>query len=136
VGLEGGCVCGAVRYRLSARPFDCGYCHCRVRQRASAAPVLVFASVPKGSYEFAQGAPQKRRSSDIGERLHCADCGTPLAMHVAYQPDLIDITVITLDDPSAVAPQFHIWCESAVPWLEIADTLPDAVGGVEFRPGG
>ncbi|HEX6636422.1 MAG TPA: hypothetical protein VF033_02095 [Steroidobacteraceae bacterium] len=38
-GLEGGCACGAVRYRLASAPFDAGYCHCEVCRRSSGAPV-------------------------------------------------------------------------------------------------
>jgi hypothetical protein len=93
-------------------------------QRTAGAPVLAFASVPKDALQWIKGYPKKRRSSDIGERWHCQDCGTPLVMHVSYQPDCIDFAVVTLDDPSKVVPEFHIWRESAVAWFDTADALP------------
>jgi hypothetical protein len=124
IKFEGGCSCGAVRYEVRAALTDCGYCHCRMCQMASGAPVLVFATAPFDAYAITRGAPRKRRSSGFGERWHCAECGTPLAMRVDYEPDSIDVAVITLDDPALVAPQFHIWTESAVDWVQLGDELP------------
>src|SRR6202035_3322444 len=43
----GRCLCGAVRYKLESAPFDAGYCHCRICQLASGAPVMAFATVPR-----------------------------------------------------------------------------------------
>jgi hypothetical protein len=123
IRFEGGCSCGAVRYEVRASLTECGYCHCRMCQMASGAPVLVFASAPFNAYVVTRGEPRKRRSSGFGERWHCADCGTPLAMRVDYEPDSIDVAVITLDEPALVAPEFHIWTESAVDWFDIDDAL-------------
>jgi hypothetical protein len=90
---------------------------------SSGAPVLVFATAPFSSYVITRGTPRKRRSSGFGERWHCADCGTPLAMRVDYEPESIDVAVVTLDEPSLVAPQFHIWTESAAEWFATDDDL-------------
>jgi hypothetical protein len=119
----GGCACGAIRYRINAALTDCGYCHCRMCQRASGAPVLVFASAPVDALDITSGRPCKRRSSPFAERWHCTHCGTQLAMRTDYDPGAIDIAVVTLDDPTLAAPQFHIWRESALPWFETADEL-------------
>jgi hypothetical protein len=124
IRLEGGCSCGAVRYEVRARLTECGYCHCRMCQMASGAPVLIFASAPFSAYAITRGEPRKRRSSGFGERWHCADCGTPLAMRVDYEPDSIDVAIISLDETDHVAPEFHIWTESTAPWFSIDDTLP------------
>ena len=121
--FEGGCSCGAVRYEVRAPLVDCGYCHCRMCQMASGAPVLVFATAPMSAFAITRGAPRKRRSSGFGERWYCAECGTPLAMRVDYEPQSIDVAIITLDDPAAVAPQFHIWTESDVDWFKLDDAL-------------
>jgi len=120
----GGCLCGAIRYRLASVPFDAGYCHCRICQLASGAPVLAFATVPRGDYVVARGAPKRRASSDFGERWFCGDCGTPLTMLVAHQPDTLDFTIATLDLPAALAPGFHIWCRGRITWFDTADDLP------------
>lgn len=132
---EGGCACGAIRYRLDSAPFDAGYCHCRICQLTSGAPVMAFATVPRGDLRFLTGSPARRRSSEFGERWFCRDCGTPLAMIVDHQPDTIDIPIATLDEPDTLAPAFHIWTRSRIAWFEIANDLdrharfrPDTVG--------
>ena len=124
LGLTGGCLCGAVRYRLDAEPFDAGYCHCRICRTWSGAPVLAFATVPLGAFILTAERPRVRRSSDFGERWFCDACGSPLAMRVDHQPDTIDFTLATLDTPEVVRPGFHIWTERQVEWFDTCDDLP------------
>jgi len=131
MSLEGGCLCGSVRYRLDAEPFDAGYCHCETCRRSAGAPVLVFACVATPAFVVTQGSPRRWRSSESGERWFCGDCGSQLAMHVDYQPATIAFTIATLDDPATVPPGFHIWTKSRIAWFDIADTLPRSP---EFRP--
>jgi hypothetical protein len=111
--LTGGCVCGAVRYRLAAQPFDAEYCHCETCRRSAGAPVLAFASVPRDAFEVVQGELRTRRSSDFGTRGFCPECGAQLTMQVDHQPDVMDFTLASLDTPEAVAPQFHLWVSRA-----------------------
>ena len=114
---SGGCLCGAIRYRLASEPFDAGYCHCRMCQRFSGAPVMAFASVPCTDLILERGTPAKHRSSDLGERWFCRECGGSLAMWTRYAPELIDIAVATLDDPTDV-PR-----ESRIGWFDTIDAL-------------
>ena len=123
-GLTGGCLCGAIRYRLDADPFDAGYCHCHICRVWSGSPVLAFATVPRPAFVLTRGAPQVHRSTDFGERLFCAQCGSPLAMRVDHQPDTIDFTIATLDTPEAVRPGFHIWAEGRIAWFDTRDDFP------------
>jgi hypothetical protein len=122
----GRCACGSVRYRLDSAPFDAGWCHCRICQLVSGAPAMVFATVPAGDLAFTKGEEKVKAyaSSSFGHRLSCGQCGTPLAMKVDHQPDTIDFTVATLDDPDAVAPGFHIFDGSRIGWFETANHLP------------
>lgn len=121
---RGGCLCGAIRYRLASELTDAGYCHCRMCQRFSGAPVMAFASVPRGDFILERGEPVRRRSSDLGERWFCQGCGSSLAMWVHYAPDMIDIALANLDDPIDVPPQFHIWRQSRIGWFDTIDALP------------
>ena len=130
-GLAGGCACGAVRYRLASAPFDAGYCHCELCRRSSGAPLLAFASVPRSDFAITEGEPRRRRSTSFGERWFCADCGTQLAMWVDHQRDTIDFTVCSLDEPSRVAPGFHIFFASRPAWFDVRDSLPRHA---RFRP--
>ncbi len=125
-GMTGGCACGTVRYTLLSDPFDAGWCHCRTCQLNSGAPAMMFASVRARDLVFTEGKDQVRRfkSSNFGHRLFCGACGTPIAMQVDHQPETIDFSATTLDDPAAVEPGFHIFWASRVPWFEPKDDLP------------
>lgn len=132
-GLTGGCACGAVRYALRSAPFDTGWCHCRTCQRNSGAPAMVFSTVPHADFVLTTGPDRVKRfnSSGFGHRLFCGDCGTPLAMAVDHQPETIDFSVATLDEPGRVAPGFHIFWDSRIGWFDPGDTLPRHA---RFRP--
>ena len=132
--LAGGCLCGAVRYRLESKPFDGGWCHCRTCQLNSGAPAMAFASVRNGDWVVTAGANKLRRtrSSSFAERLFCGSCGTPLAIDYDIQPDTFDFSLATLDDPDLVRPEFHIFWASRVAWFEPGDDLPRFD---RFRPG-
>jgi hypothetical protein len=120
----GRCACGQIRYEITSQPFDAGYCHCRLCQLTSGAPVIAFATVPLEHFVVTAGQPATRRSSAFGERSFCGDCGTPLTMHVDHQPDSIDFTIATLDHPARLPPGFHIWDASRIEWFATADRLP------------
>jgi hypothetical protein len=122
----GGCACGQVRYELRSEPSDTGYCHCRICQRVSGAPVLVFTSVPVTDFVVTSGAEVVRSypSTSAGWRQFCSVCGTQLAMQVTHEPATIDVTVASLDEPATVPPTYHIFEASRIPWFATADTLP------------
>ena len=122
----GRCACGSVRYWLSSAPFDAGWCHCRICQLVSGTPAMAFASVPERDMIFTEGREKVKTfdSSSFGHRLFCGECGTPFAMKVNHQPETIDFTIATLDDPDSVQPGFHIFLESRIGWFETADDLP------------
>ena len=124
--LTGGCMCGAVRYELKSEPFDCGWCHCRTCQLNSGAPGMVFASVPEGDIVWIRGGEQVKSvpSSSFGHREFCGQCGTPFLMKVDHQPETVDFSVATLDQPGRITPGFHIFWSSRVPWFDPGDDLP------------
>jgi hypothetical protein len=131
--ISGGCACGATRYELKSAPYDCGWCHCRICQRVSGAPAMVFATVPGGDLVWVQGADKLRTfaSSSFGHRAFCGTCGTPFLMKVNHQPETVDFSVATLDDPERIAPGFHIFWGSRIGWFEPGDGLPRHE---KFRP--
>jgi hypothetical protein len=129
--LTGGCACGAIRYQLREPPFDTGWCHCRLCQRTSGAPAIVFTTVGREAFSVTQGEPATWRSSAFGERGFCAQCGCLLTMRIDFQSDTIDVSAATLDRPDAVTPGFHIFCADALRWALPDDGLPRYA---QFRP--
>jgi hypothetical protein len=122
----GGCLCREIRFRLLSDPFDAGWCHCRTCQLSSGSPAMAFASVRAGDWRIEQGeaALGTIKSSSFGHRAFCKLCGTPLYMKVDHQPDTLDFSLPTLDDPAALAPAFHIFYKSRIAWAAAADALP------------
>ena len=122
--LEGGCLCGRVRYRVSLAPIDSGYCHCRMCQRSSGAPLQATAEIPVAGFAFIQGEARAYRSSAKAVRHFCPDCGSQLTFRMADNPTYVSINTPTLDQPEALPPRMHIWRESRMSWFEVRDDLP------------
>lgn len=122
--LSGGCLCGAIRYHLDGMPIDAGYCHCRFCQRANGAPVVAWATFVHDAFHLDSGMPAVFASSTLAERGFCSRCGTQIFFRKRDNPQRIDITVASLDDPAALPPQYHIWTMSRISWLRIDDDLP------------
>jgi hypothetical protein len=122
--LTGGCQCGAVRYRLDATPRGASICHCRMCQKAGAAPYMAFAPLDAAKFQVTRGSLGIFKSSDIAERGFCPACGTPLTYR-AVASSRISVTICSLDDPNAVAPEFQLGAESAVAWVSDCLTKPN-----------
>ena len=114
---EGGCLCGAVRYRLNARPQTVNACHCDACKKMSGGTNLLIVTAPREAFEHLSGEVQRfRRTADSGREsdvVRCAACGTRL-WHEPQAP-IIVIAAGTLDDPSWVVPASHGWVEKASP---------------------
>ena len=124
--LEGGCRCAQVRYRVTELPSDAGWCHCRTCQLTSGAPAMAFATVHIAHWHLMSGEDSyvELPSSEFGCRGSCRQCGTPLTMRADFQPSTIDFTLATLDRPAEIAPAFHIFWRSRLPWFDQSDDLP------------
>jgi hypothetical protein len=115
---EGGCLCGAVRYRLNAKPLTMTACHCDACKKMSGGTNLFVITVPRDSFEHLQGDVQRfRRTAESGNQsdvVRCATCGTRM-WHEPQAFPVMTIAAGTLDDPSWVVPATHIWIEKALP---------------------
>lgn len=122
--LEGGCLCGAIRYRLDGEIEESAYCHCRTCQRQSGAPVVAWFAIAPASFAYTKGKPKGHRASDRATREFSGDCGTYLLFREDDATASLGVNTATLDDPAQVPPTFHIWHESHISWFDTADTLP------------
>lgn len=122
--LTGGCLCGAVRFRVTAKPLFAYYCHCTVCQKNSGGPFVTAANILSEALEFTDGEPKGYESAPGFLRLFCGTCGTPLAYRAKENPKLISFRLGCLDDPNAIRPQYHHFTSTQVSWCEIADGLP------------
>ena len=133
--ITGGCLCEEIRYRIDAPPIDTNYCHCRMCQRFSGAPVVAATAFPKEAVVFTQGNPKYFEatrehamffeSSLIAERGFCPTCGSSLIYRPLVQrwTDWIVVFTASLDNPEDYGPGWHLGVESQMPWLKIQDDL-------------
>ncbi|HEV3114020.1 MAG TPA: GFA family protein [Candidatus Binataceae bacterium] len=124
LAFEGGCLCGAIRYRVSGQPLASGICHCRTCRRSSAAPMLPFVTFPFDRFEFARGKPVDFHSSPPVTRSFCGRCGTPLTYRHQEHADQIDVMTCSLDNPEVLAPSYHIWVSHKLTWVQLREGFP------------
>ena len=111
---EGGCVCGAVRYRVKNAPFRTGVCHCKFCQRRTG----------KDDFELTRGTPKsyEHRSDETGRWLRmefCPDCGTTVTWTLELFPDGRGVAGGSFDDPSWLKIERHTWTRSKQHWVPI-----------------
>ncbi|MBB3224707.1 GFA family protein [Pseudoduganella umbonata] len=121
---QGGCFCGAVRYLVTAVPFNSTLCHCTMCRRSSGAPCVAWFSVPRTGLRFTAGMLAYYASSPGVRRGFCAGCGTQVTFEDARWPGELDVTTASLDDPEVVPPGDHTYMQSHLPWIKLADSLP------------
>ncbi len=122
--LNGGCLCGDIRYEAGAGAMHQSACHCSRCRRASGAPFVAWFSVPRANLRWLQGRPVAYASSEHGTRSFCARCGTQLMFEDDRSPEEVDLTTCSLDQPDRLAPQSHIYTATQVAWVKLADGLP------------
>lgn len=122
--VEGGCFCGAIRYRATSPPDGSTICHCHSCRTAAGAPVVAWVTFPAQAFSLLCGRPAEFRSSPPVVRTFCTICGTPLTYTHAARPSEIDVTMCSLDDPEAFPPSHHIWLHDKLEWVRFGDGLP------------
>jgi hypothetical protein len=123
ITIEGGCFCGAVRFRGTLDPQRICHCHCEDCRRASGAPFVTWACFVRNDFQITAGTPRQHLKNER-VRYFCKDCGTQLFWFQSEDAPIICATVGSFDDPSQVTPQSHIWTEDKLPWIPICDDLP------------
>ncbi len=127
VVFEGGCLCGAIRYRATAAPVVVTNCHCTDCRKIAGAPFVTWIEFPPGAFALTAGEPRfHEATSDAGLRVHrhfCGDCGSLLTYRRPDTDQGIDATVATLDDPSAVEPTDEVWTASSLPCVDTGKLL-------------
>ena len=122
---DGGCLCGAIRYRVGEEPLTLYACHCKDCQRHTGTSFALSMAVRRRTFEVVAGSPRAYAVPvDGGHVRHgrfCGDCATRLWGEPQRLPDVIILRPGTLDDTTWVAPVAHIWVRSAQPWMSFSD---------------
>lgn len=122
--VQGGCRCGAVRYRAEGEPQHVAICHCNDCRRSSGAPMVVWAMFPQDRIRI-EGEVTSYVSSPGVTRQFCGRCGTGLFyLNPGIFPDAIDIQTGTSDEAGALPPEAHIQMAEATSWMRNVNALP------------
>jgi len=119
---EGGCLCGAVRYRLEADDYDTNYCHCRSCRVATGGPVAAFVDLQPGQFSWTKGEPAFFASSPGVRRGFCRTCGTAMTYESDTQEGEVHVLTPTLYHPDAFPPSNVFHEDERIPWLHLAMT--------------
>src|SRR3954452_43785 len=126
--MEGGCACGAVRYRLRTGPMLVHCCHCRDCQRQTGSAFVLNALIERDRVELLTRTPEAVPVPPDSGRPHdvyrCPACRTALWSDYGRRRVMVFVRVGTLDDPAAMPPDVHIFTRSKLPWVSLPDDVP------------
>jgi hypothetical protein len=128
-GLEGGCACGQVRYRLKSAPMFVHCCHCTSCQTETGSAFVLNALIESDRVETIAGRPEPLMTaseSGRGQQIwRCPSCQIALWSNYGGAADRLRFVRIgTLDDPGALPPDVHIYTRSKLPWVKLPDGVP------------
>jgi hypothetical protein len=126
--FEGGCACGNVRYRLESRPMFVHCCHCLDCQRQTGSAFVLNAIMETDRIALLTGAPEPVAVPTDSGRPHdiyrCPRCRIALWSDYGGRPKLRFVRVGTLDHPSSLSPDVHIFTRSKLPWIKVPEGVP------------
>lgn len=122
----GGCLCGAVRFRIGLPPKWVAHCHCSMCRRAHGAGYVTWVGVEDSQFTLlsAPGWIGAYASSVAARRSFCRTCGTPLFFRSERWPGEVHVARACVPGDVGLAPQAHVFFSDRVPWIEVADHLP------------
>jgi hypothetical protein len=126
--LEGGCACGAVRYRLTSTPMFVHCCHCRDCQRQTGSAFVLNALIEADRVTLLSGRPESIGVPTDSGRPHdihrCPTCRTALWSDYGRRRVMLFVRIGTLDEPTALSPDVHIYTRSKLPWVGLPPGVP------------
>lgn len=129
--LQGGCLCGAVRYEITRAPTSAGYCHCTHCRRRTGSDHSVNARVPREAFRLLAGAERLRAYEPPGgiPKIFCSVCGSAVFSGDPENDAEVKVRMGTFDSDPGVRPGFRQFVGSAAAWEEIPED------GLERFPG-
>jgi hypothetical protein len=125
---QGGCLCGAVRFKAEGEPANVRICHCRTCQKAMGSPFYARALLDQTALSI-EGDTAFYASSETLERVFCKRCGTRLFSR-RTNGTMAGVALAVFDDRHAFAPTEHIWVSEKMHWVTLDDGLPQYLQSV------
>ena len=128
---EGGCLCGAVRFRAAGPASNATLCHCTSCRRAAGAPAVAWVTFPASRFTLTRGDPVRYRSSPLVIRTFCGRCGTPIAYERGHSPHMVNVPRALFQGRTGRQPLYHIGISELQDWTYRCGPL----GPLEGFPG-
>ncbi len=122
---SGFCLCGATRWQATAPPLWQDHCHCDSCRRFTGSGFTSFAGFSVAELRWTAAAPARWTGPRGATRFFCATCGSSLAYASPAAPGEIHLHAGSYDRPETFAPTAHDHAGERLPWLRLADGLPD-----------
>ena len=125
---DGGCACGEVRYRLTTAPMFVHCCHCLNCQRHTGSAFVINLLIEASRVEVLSGAPQPvdmpLNGGSPNRIFRCPKCQVAVWSEYGGRSQILFVRAGTLDDPSRVSPDVHIYTRSKLPWVALPASVP------------
>jgi len=125
--ITGSCLCGKLKFRITAEPVGAGNCHCRTCQKSTGSAYLAVLFVPYKALEISGDYREFASQSASGNTLYrgfCPECGSMVFGRNSGNDKIRPVSVATLDDPSIYQPHMDFWVSDAQPWDTMNPDLP------------
>jgi hypothetical protein len=134
--IEGSCLCGAVRFQVDGPLDQVGHCHCTICQRAHGAAFVTWAAIPDERLRVTAGEATlvDYRSSEIGTRTFCGNCGSTMFCTLSTHPGVVDVALACLAPGHGAIPRAHLFWDDRAEWVDVADRLPRLGGQTGREP--
>lgn len=131
VNAAGGCLCGAVRFKVHGVPIRMAQCHCRDCQRASGTGHMSNAIFKTADVEVSGTTASYASTADSGNTLtrhFCPTCGGRLFLYSASRPGMIVMAAGAFDDMSWFEPQIVLYTKNKPAWDLVSEAVPHFEG--------
>jgi len=124
--IKGKCECGRVQYAVDAEIEDYTHCHCSQCRRLHGAAFASYGGIPRDKFRYVSGEADLKiyASSKQIDRVFCRHCGSNILADFVPEPDMLYITMGTIEGNPECPPGYHQFVGSKAPWYEIGDALP------------
>lgn len=125
--LEGGCACGELRYRLTSSPIFVHCCHCLNCQRQTGSAFVLNMLIEASRVELLEGTPTAvdvPREHGPHRIFRCPTCQVAVWSEYGGRSEVLFVRAGTLDEPSRVSPDVHIYTRSKLPWVTLPAEVP------------
>lgn len=133
--VQGGCLCGDVRFELTLPVRFCAHCHCSMCRRSHGAPLVTWVGVPREQLRFLSGESGVTRfaSSEHARRGFCGRCGSMMFFEGERWAGEVHVARASIEGDVGLEVQAHVYWDDRARWMPIADELPRLGGpsGVE-----